>query len=249
VRLRHHRRISTPGKAFPGGGGGSITAYRDAVVADSPVAYYRLAESVGPTAADSAGTFTGTYVNTPTLGVTSPISDTGDKAVTFAAASSQCVTAASVSSAINNFAVEAWMQLPSLTGQLAVVAFNGDDQAAGGGWGFGLSNGAGSGTGVRLTVYLGSITALDGLYAFADTNWHHVVMTRESGTIKCYVDGVSTGAAIGTAPVAGTAAMRIGCQRRSTAGDYRFFNGSVDEVSFYNTAITSTRAAAHYAAR
>lgn len=44
-------------------------AYRDVVLALSPVAYWRLGEASGSVAADEVGAFPGTYINGPTLGV------------------------------------------------------------------------------------------------------------------------------------------------------------------------------------
>ncbi len=44
-------------------------AYADVVLADSPLAYYRLGESSGTTMTDSSGNGRhGTYVGSPTLG-------------------------------------------------------------------------------------------------------------------------------------------------------------------------------------
>ena len=51
----------------PQGGGGP--SYSSSVLADSPLAYWRLGESSGSTAADASGNGrTGSYLNTPTLG-------------------------------------------------------------------------------------------------------------------------------------------------------------------------------------
>lgn len=50
-----------------------FTTYDSAVIADSPVNYWKLIETSGTSAADSAGTNTGTYVNAPTLNQSSAV--------------------------------------------------------------------------------------------------------------------------------------------------------------------------------
>src|SRR5947199_303228 len=61
------------------------------ITADGAFGYWRLGEASGTSAADSAGTNTGTYVGSPTLGVAGALTDDADTAVTFASASSQRV--------------------------------------------------------------------------------------------------------------------------------------------------------------
>ena len=47
-------------------------AYQLTVANQLPVSYWRLGETSGTAAADSAGTRTGTYVGNPTLGLQAP---------------------------------------------------------------------------------------------------------------------------------------------------------------------------------
>lgn len=220
------------------------TAYHDAVVADSPVAWWRLAESSGTSAADSAGTFTGTYNNSPTLGAAAADSDTGDKAVTFTAASSQSMTAPLVTSATDNFSLEAWVKLPNLTAQQTDIASNGSSTGPSNGWGIGISNGAETGTGLVLTGLQPGVGNINSGYTFADTNWHHIVMVRESGTTKFYVDGVLQSGTSVAAPLTPTTRFSLATRQFSST----FFNGTIDEVAVYTTALSSTRVSAHYAA-
>lgn len=227
--------------AGPSGAGGA--SYRAVVLADSPVGYWRLGESAGTTATDiGSGAHNGTYVNTPTLGVAGALSD-ADTAVTFASASSQRVSiAANPSVATDNYALECWVKLPNLTTQFGLFAHNGGIND---GWGVGIGDGAG-GAGLKLTGVLAGVSFLDSGYTFADTNYHHVVMTRESGTTKFYVDGVQTANTSVTAPsTPAGAVMNIAAQNTPT----RFFNGTLDEVAIYNAALTSTNVSTHYAAR
>ena len=218
---------------------GSAT-YQSTILTDAPVGYWRLGEPSGTTATDAgSGAHNGTYTNTPTLGVTGALTGNTDTAVTFASGSAQRVAiAANPTTVIDNFALECWVKLPSLTVQFAQFVYNGGTND---GWGVGIGDGGG-GTGLLLMGTFGGVSFFSSGYTFADTNWHHVVMTRESGTTKFYVDGVQTGstsAAVPTAPAGAIAQI-------ASQNSIRPFNGSLDEVAVYNTALTSTKVSTHY---
>ena len=72
---QQRRRLSAP--AAPA----AVSVYQNAVVARSPVGYWRLGETSGTTAVAEVGP-NGTYEGSPTQNVTGLIDDT-DKAVTF----------------------------------------------------------------------------------------------------------------------------------------------------------------------
>jgi len=81
-----------------------------------------------------------------------------------------------------------------------------------------------------------------------DGNWHHLVWTREisSGDVKCYVDGDATPEATGT--FAGTYAytIRIGAYTNSIGTPSYWFDGLVDEVSYWNSVLTTGEIATIY---
>lgn len=65
-----------------GGGGGGSSAYRDAVLADSPAAYWRLGEASGTIASDeTANNLDGTYSGNVTLGEPSLLASDADTSV------------------------------------------------------------------------------------------------------------------------------------------------------------------------
>jgi hypothetical protein len=78
--------------------------------------------------------------------------------------------------------------------------------------------------------------------AIADTNWHHLVIVKAaSGTCYVYLDNVAASASGSGKTLANTASpLRIG------GSSSEFFAGSVDEVSMYSTALTSTNVSDHY---
>lgn len=84
---------------------------------------------------------------------------------------------------------------------------------------------------------------LDSTGAITDTSWHHVVATFASGAMKMYVDNgaPATATAPFTTVVTNTATLDIG---RSATSNY--FNGSLDEIALYPTALTANQVGSHY---
>ena len=88
-----------------------------------------------------------------------------------------------------------------------------------------------------------------------DGRAHHIVVTSDvTAGIGCYVDGVAalpdlniaTGSAFTwTSPA--TVAY-LGCMKLAGTTTTPFYSGSLDQVAFYDGALTSTEAAAHYEA-
>ncbi len=96
---------------------------------------------------------------------------------------------------------------------------------------------------------------------YNDGHWHQAVATYDGTTMSLYVDGalVASQTANGN-PGSGTYYYRAGYvdisglsavfgtnSTTATAPNSYFFDGSIDEVSFYNTALTATQVSAQYA--
>ena len=76
----------------------------------------------------------------------------------------------------------------------------------------------------------------------ADGNWHHVVGVRESGNIKLYLDGspVST-QTDSTGNIDSTDPLIIGAGMNASTGVVgNFYDGKIDEVAIWNTALGET---------
>jgi hypothetical protein len=74
--------------------------------------------------------------------------------------------------------------------------------------------------------------------------WHHFVATYDGSTTRIYLDGslaASQPAALGLN--ATTASLWVGASAFDTAA---YFNGIVDEVAVYGTALSAGRITAHY---
>ena len=134
--------------------------------------------------------------------------------------------------AINNWTIVAWLN-PANLAQISMVVCNGlDDGVTGDGYAFGVGNGAGA-AGNKLQGLLPGVSFLDSGYTFPAANrWYFVVMLRDAGVIKFFVDLIQTPNTFTNIPITPTE-FRIGSQT-----GVRFFNGLVGEVCIYNRALT-----------
>lgn len=91
--------------------------------------------------------------------------------------------------------------------------------------------------------------------------WTHVVCTLEGTNFKLYVDGtdvtsssrlfgekkiLTTSLPTGVLPATGNSPLFIGAINEATKGLLAFFNGTIDEVTIYNRALTSAEVLDHY---
>ena len=89
------------------------------------------------------------------------------------------------------------------------------------------------------------VSAIDG---WNDGDWHHVAFTRtqSTGMMTLYVDGVSRASGAGsTNTLNAVANINFG---RIAAGT-NYYQGNLDEIAIYSTALSGATIAAHYAAR
>jgi hypothetical protein len=224
-------------------------SYFNAVLTDAPVSYWRLGEPSGTTAADEMGANDGTYVNTPTLGVAGPLGSAtvpdADTAITFVRANVEYVSTASMTGIPLGSAarsVEFWMNVPAALNWNAAV-----------GWGTAAQYqrfevGYSGSPGGKLWMHNS-----DGEWFFGADNaaigngWHHVVFVLESATsLRCYLDGADLGAQTTTTinTIADASYVEIGGACHWSGGST--FEGSLDEVAIYDTALSGTRILAHY---
>jgi hypothetical protein len=74
--------------------------------------------------------------------------------------------------------------------------------------------------------------------------WHHFVATYDGSTSRIYLDGVLAASQPASLPLNATSAsLFIGASAFDMAG---YFNGVVDEVAVYGTALPAARIAAHF---
>jgi len=220
----------------------SPTTYRDEVLADNPVSYWRFNEASGTTAADERGLNNGTYAGGVSLGQGGAIvSDPANNAVSFDgiddSMSVASPTSLSMSSAVS---VELWVKR-SRSGVFQAIAgkpTSGQSRFENYSIWFNATN--------QIRMYIG-----DGVnYAQAtsatafDTNWHYVVGTFDNSTIRVYVDGVQSGSSSTTIRLTPNAnPFYVGRSSTSTTLNY---GGLLDELAVYSTVLSAARIQAHY---
>jgi hypothetical protein len=87
-----------------------------------------------------------------------------------------------------------------------------------------------------------------GATTIATLQTHHVAVTYDGTTARLYLDGAQDGSLAQAGSLrTGTASVGIAISNEVSQGTNRF-NGRVDEVAYYGTALSATRVSAHYAA-
>ena len=217
-----------------------LASYRDEVLADSPISYWRLGEASGTAAADLIGANNGTYVGGVTLGVPGALSGDSNTAVTFDGTTGHVLVPDSASLDVTSgVTIELWVQRQK-SGYQVLLGKPGNGQSKFEHFAIWIS------ASNRPQAYFGDGTT----YATAvgpvlDTAWHHIVATYDNASARLYVDGQLT--STGTSAVALTPnalPLNIG---RSNDNQY-FFGGSLDEVAIYGTVLSAGRIAAHFEA-
>ena len=228
--------------------------YPSVVLADAPIAYWRLGEASGSVAHDYVGGNDGKYVGA-TLGAPGYSTADADTAIGLSGVANTYV--GNISGANINFpgtaaefSVEAWVKGPATQTDGAGIVVKG----TGNNGGTATEQFALAISGGKYTFYTRGNN--NSLYAATagvgpNTTWQHVVGVYDGtgGSISLYVDGQLLGN--GSPRPAGvrvsTAVVSIGSERSGVAPDYDLtFNGSIDEVAIYNTALSANQVLTHF---
>ena len=217
---------------------GTASAYTAAVLADSPLSYWRLGDASGITVTDATGRHPGTYLGTQ-LGQPSLLAADPDRSVLLDGATSDVrVPSAPDLQLPGAFTVEAWLRpqsLPPVGGWASIVS-----KAES--WSLQLA-----GPQLELTVIQSGVRrrlrAPAGALVVGRTA--HVVGTYDGAVQSLYIDGVP----VVSAPLTGwatpsTSDVHLG----SWDGGSERFAGQLDEIAVYGTALSAARVQAHDAA-
>lgn len=222
--------------------------YVTAVQADAPLAWYRLGELSGITAADSSGnghdaTYTPNSLGAwtgGTLGATGAVGD-GNKAATFNSTTGYGQIGDVVSLRLfTQITLEAWVKTTySGTGNQPILT---RWKTTGVGYSWWLGK-----LGSNLEFHSSGASVSVSMSLINDGNWHHVAAVAESGgNLILYVDGSSVGTPVSWGSTqTGVADWRVG-GNADAAGE--LWNGSLDEVAIYGTALSAARVTAHHSA-
>ncbi|HZM03223.1 MAG TPA: LamG-like jellyroll fold domain-containing protein, partial [Candidatus Saccharimonadales bacterium] len=238
---------------------GMVTAqaqpYPTAVLADHPTSYWRLQETSGTVAHDSADSDNGSYTNVLLQQQGFTNSNAGELSVGFGgpagfSADSYVgqMTADFASTTNTAFSAEAWINTGGSPGGAIVGKGWG-----GGGEEFFVDCGGANGQ-YRFFIRNASGTAYNATSAvFPDGNWHHIagVCDEVNGHIYLYLDGqvIASATASGGIQTTTNLYMTIGARQSSATTDYNLqFNGDISDVAIYPYALTAGQVATHYLA-
>jgi hypothetical protein len=218
----------------------SLLPYHEQVLAASPAAYWRLGETSGTSAADETGANPGTY-NNVLLGEPSALSSDSSPSASFSGTQSYVRVPASPSLDMTSaVTVELWAKRRTISNTYQVlVGKPGNGQSKFENYALWLAPSN------KYTAYFGdgSTSVAVQTPAITNTNWHHVVATYNGSRARIYLDGVLKQEIPQTLQMtANTLPLNIG---RANNGTY-FFNGWLDEVAIYPTALPAQTILAHY---
>jgi len=138
--------------------------------------------------------------------------------------SGQYLSNAIVTTAVDNFGIEAWVKPTTVSSTYNFVAYNGN--TANNGWGIAWQDGAFQG-------WYGNVI-LFGSGVIATGTWAHVALVRDNGSSTLYVNGVSANIPTGFGPNAPSTGFALGIRPQAPTTD--FFNGAIDEVRVFTFA-------------
>jgi serine protease len=216
---------------------GTLGPYAQAVIGDNASGYWRLGETSGTVAADSAGSSPGVY-HGATLGQPSLLASDSNKSASFSGAGQYVGIASTPPISLGvTVSAEAWIKpaaVPAAGAFASVLTkpesyslqFNGPKLE------FTIMQ---NGTRQRLQAPAGAIAA-GGTY--------HVVGTFDGTTQRLYVNGAQVASALLKGAITiNTNSLSIG----SWNGSSEFFNGTIDEAAVYPVALSATQVSSHYA--
>jgi len=215
---------------------GPIAAYSGSVLGTSGiVSYWRLGESSGTSAADSQGSNTGTYTNSPTLGATGLIARDGNTAVNLDGTNDHVVVPQSASlNPTSAVSIEAWAKADALQGTVLRRSNSYELRME--------SDGS-----VLFRVWVaGNVQSLSASAASVTTGTtYHLVGTYDGANLRIYRNGTQIASRAQTGAMThSTNTLYVGYNDFSST----YFDGTIDDVAIYNTALSSGTVAAHYTA-
>lgn len=218
-------------------------SYRDEVRADNPAVYYRLGEITGTLFKDeTAFNDTAESFNSPTLDQPGAISD-GNRAVRFIRASNTFIREVIEGTNLDLgdiFTIEAWVKLSSLgQGTFRAIASKGQDA-------FYMRV---DDTDKIQLIRSGVENICTSTIAILDTQYHHIVCTKNGSSVFIYIDGVDrTGTVTSTICGINNNRFQVGADADGAEATREWSNDTIDEVAVYPTVLSASRILAHYRA-
>ena len=216
-------------------------AYGSAVYGGDPLIYWRLGETAGTTADDAGPADNdGTYSGSVTRGLGGAVSGTANTSARFGDGAGVASNAQ-----FNNpstYTVETWFNTTTTQGG-KLVGFGNQQTGQSGSYDRHLymqDDGA-----LVFGTYTGQLNTVTSAPGFNDGAWHHAVATQSSAGIRLYVDGTLVGTNPQTSAQDYSGYWRAGGDT-TWGSSSPWFDGRLDEVAIYNSALTASTVAQHY---
>jgi hypothetical protein len=232
-------------------------SYSDEVLADAPVAYWRLGEPSGTLAYDSSGNSRhGTYVGAVPGTVHDGTWGSNDTAATFDGTNDYVSLPAFTTgvTSLNDFTVSMWVKMiaHNASNRSYLLDFRGDGATANDSIGM-IIDRVGATTELHHYSRWASAGAAEMKIVIPSPigQWVHLAYSRQGTTLTAHVNGVAqtsafaVGAVMKADAVSLANAKRIGTYSSAGAGNY-WTNAIIDDVAIFNTALSDTRLLAHY---
>jgi hypothetical protein len=223
----------------------SAPTYRDVVLADGPIAYYRLAEASGSVAKDETGNHDGTYGGNVDYNQPGPAASVPSVRFNGSARVAASSVATLPVGTFASYTLEAFVasEVPAGTSSFFI-----NFAAVGGGGGPSLWI-----DDATHTFRYSRSSVIDCTKTIG-TTWHHFAVTANGGTVSLYVDGAFdvSGAMSNITPDRGAFTIGNTFAAGVDGGAPYYgsaFQGRLAEVAIYGKALTAAQIAAHYAAR
>ncbi|TAL44768.1 MAG: LamG domain-containing protein [Salinibacterium sp.] len=206
---------------------------------------YQVTPAGYPRANDTLGVFPGDYKNGVVLGSTGVLPNDPDTAATFDGVNDyvQVTGTFGMPTGSQVRSTELWFKTSSSARQVLFSYGNAANTQE-----YGLWLDSGSTTMTAWGYGAGNDKTFTMPSALNNGAWHQVVETYDGTSITLYIDGVAlTPQAATRSTTIDFYGFSIGAVLRSSDGNYGgFFNGQLDEVSFYSTALSQTTVTNHY---
>ena len=215
-----------------------VSSYRQAVVDDLPLAYWRF-DDLDKIANDEMGHFPGTYTDSCTKGIPGALVGDPSTAVNFDGTSCHIVLPAGLGfTGTLPYTVEAWIQEPLAVSGFRVI-FSKTKRAAGPIDGYDLADSA---TGVYFERAVAGTAPTTPHLSHPFGSYVHLVGVYDGAQIVMYINDVVGSAVADVRPMPVVDAIPlIGAD---SAGDY--FKGAIDEIAIYDHVLAPERVKLHY---
>ncbi|THG30789.1 PKD domain-containing protein [Naasia lichenicola] len=219
------------------------SGYAQSVLDDGAKNFWRLGDAAGSTTvADWAGSDIAAAGTGVSFAQTGAIADDTNSSALFSGDGTGVITSNTIQAGPNTFSIEAWFKTTSTSGG-KIVGFGNAKSGDSSNYDRHVymdGNGA-----VSFGVYNGNTSTVSSKAGLNDGQWHQVTASLGAAGMQLFVDGIKVASRTDvTAGQTYSGYWRIGGD--STWGGDKYFDGNIDDVSIYGTALTRDQVRTHY---